>query len=289
MELKISLAGDLGSGKSTVSDIIVKETGAEYYSTGRICREVAARYGMNVVEMNTYMETHPEIDHEIDDGIAALSDVDKKMIIDSRMAWHFVRDTFKVYLTTDLKEAAHRIYNAGRATESFASEEETAEKIRARRRSEARRYMDLYGVNCKDLSNYSLVLDTTHANPREVADRILSAAEMWELDHAKKMCYICPDRLYFPADGEDLAYVHDLACLLDYSADIPQVEVTECDGDFYVTGGTASALAYVMNDETFVPCRLSVGERPHGDFIKISHSLSDLADAKVLAEHEEKE
>ncbi len=289
MELKISLAGDLGSGKSTVSDLIVKETGAEYYSTGRICREVAARYGMNVVEMNTYMETHKEIDHEIDQGIAALSDVDKKMIIDSRMAWHFVRDTFKVYLTTDLAEAAHRIYSACRATESFASEEETKEKIRARRTSEARRYKELYGVNCKDLRNYSLVLDTTHANPREVADRILSAAEMWQLDHEKKMCYLCPDRLYFPEDGADLAYVHDLACLLDYSADIPAVEVLECDGDFYVTSGVASALAYVMNDETFVPCRLTVGEKPAGKFVKISHSLSDLADARERKEHSEKE
>lgn len=274
MELKMSLAGDLGSGKSTVSDIIVKKTGAEYYSTGRICRDVAARYNMNVLEMNQYMETHPEIDKEIDDGIRALSDVDRRLIIDSRMAWHFVKDTFKIYLTTDIHEAARRIFRAGRSTESFASVEETEEKIRDRRKSEARRYMELYGVNCKDLSNYSLVLDTTYANPEEVADRILSAAEQWKLDHATKLCYICPDRLRFPADGADLAYVHDLACLLDYSEEIPPVSVTEHDGAFYVTDGVASALAYVMNDETFVPCRLSVGDKPNGDFVQLSHSFA---------------
>ncbi len=274
MELKISLAGDLGSGKSTVSDLIVKVTGAEYYSTGRICREVAARYNMNVLEMNQYMETHPEIDHEIDDGIRALSDEDRRLIIDSRMAWHFVRDSFKVYLTTDLNEAARRIFAAGRETERFASESETRDKIRERRKSEAKRYMELYGVNCKDLSNYSLVLDTTYASPQEVADRILSAAEEWERDHTKKLCYICPDRLHFPVYGADLAYVHDLACLLDYSEEIAPVFVTEHDGDFYVTDGVASALAYVMNDETFIPCRLSVGDKPDGDFVKLSRKLS---------------
>ena len=70
MQDKISLAGDLGSGKSTVSKILIEELGATYYSTGAIVRDIAEKRGMSVVELNTYMETHPEIDHEIDDGIA---------------------------------------------------------------------------------------------------------------------------------------------------------------------------------------------------------------------------
>ena len=72
MQDKISLAGDLGSGKSTVSDILIECLGAEYYSTGAIVRSIANKRGMTVTELNIYMETHPEIDHEIDDGIAAL-------------------------------------------------------------------------------------------------------------------------------------------------------------------------------------------------------------------------
>ena len=68
MKDKISLAGDLGSGKSTVSDVLISRLGAEYYSTGAIVRSIAASKGMTVTELNKYMETHPEIDHEIDDG-----------------------------------------------------------------------------------------------------------------------------------------------------------------------------------------------------------------------------
>ena len=94
---KISLAGDLGSGKSTVSDILISKLGAEYYSTGSIVRGVAEKMNMTVVELNKYMETHPEIDTMIDDGLRELSSDPRLLIIDSRMAWHFTEGTFKVY------------------------------------------------------------------------------------------------------------------------------------------------------------------------------------------------
>ena len=77
---KISLAGDLGSGKSTVSKILIERLGASYYSTGSIVRSIAEKRGMTVTELNVYMETHPEIDHEIDDGLVALADL--KVLVD---------------------------------------------------------------------------------------------------------------------------------------------------------------------------------------------------------------
>ena len=94
MGYKISLAGDLGSGKSTVSLILIDRLGLEYYGTGKICRRVAIEMGLDIADMNVYMETHPEVDKMIDDGLVALSDDPRNLIIDSRMAWHFTRDTF---------------------------------------------------------------------------------------------------------------------------------------------------------------------------------------------------
>ena len=69
MTEKISLAGDLGSGKSTVSDILISRLGAEYYSTGAIVRAIAEGRGMTVTELNKYMETHP--DAAVTDGADA--------------------------------------------------------------------------------------------------------------------------------------------------------------------------------------------------------------------------
>jgi len=190
MKDKISLAGDLGSGKSTVSKIIIDRLGAEYYSTGAIVRGVAEKHGMTVVELNKYMETHPEIDHEIDDGLVALSDVDKLLIIDSRMAWHFTRGTFKVYLSIDIETGAYRIMNANRDGEHRATLEETVKDTRDRRASEKKRYMEQYGVDIKDLSNYSLVVDTSYATPDEVAEVIIESLAAWREDKDIKLCFI---------------------------------------------------------------------------------------------------
>ena len=153
MTEKISLAGDLGSGKSTVSDILINRLGAEYYSTGAIVRSIAEKRGMTVTELNKYMETHPEIDHEIDDGIAALSEVDRFLIIDSRMAWHFTKGTFKVYLSCDIETSALRIMNANRRGEHSATLEETIATTRTRRESEKKRYLEQYGVHVLRIPN----------------------------------------------------------------------------------------------------------------------------------------
>ena len=183
------ISGPAGSGKSTVSDILIKTLGAEYYSTGAIVRSVAAKRGMTVVELNKYMETHPEIDHEIDDGLKELSDVDKLLIIDSRMAWHFTRGTFKVYLSADPETSALRIMSANRVGEHSATLEETIKETKARRESEKKRYMTQYGVDIKDLGNYSLILDTSHATPDEVAERLILSFEEWKNDKTKVSAY----------------------------------------------------------------------------------------------------
>lgn len=118
--MKISLAGDLGSGKSTVGRIIGEKCGLEFYSTGTIQRKIALERGMTTYELNRYMEDHPEIDDEIDNGLKELENSDKNLVIDSRLAWHFVPSSFAVYMTTMSEISARRIMNAKRDSEPFA-------------------------------------------------------------------------------------------------------------------------------------------------------------------------
>ena len=274
MGIKISLAGDLGSGKSTVSKILTERLNAEYYSTGAICRKVAAAHGMSVVEMNVYMETHPELDHEIDDGVRALSQSEENLIIDSRMAFHFVEGSFRVYMATELEESAKRILRDGRATEKFSSIEEAMEQIRARKASERRRYSDLYGVDCKDLRNYDLVVDTTYASPEEVASCIIDCLTDWKEDHSRRYAYICPRRFLYPDTLPDFPRAEKLSGLLDNGMeDIGKVSATECDGTFYLTGNVEVALACSLSDVALVPTHLTVGEKPKGDFVPMADSL----------------
>ena len=273
MKEKISLAGDLGSGKSTVSKILIEALGAEYYSTGAIVRGIAEKHGMSVVEFNKYMETHPEIDHEIDDGIAALSDVDKLLIIDSRMAWHFTRGTFKVYLSTDIETSALRIMGANRKGEHAASLEETVADTKARRESEKKRYFEQYGVNIKDLTNYDLVVDTTVATPEEVAKCIIDAFDAWILDKSSKKAYISTERIYLPDDAPDAEALAALSEKYELGEALPIPEIVECDGEFYLTSGLEAVIVKTFEMEPFIEVKLINGDKPDGDFVRMANSL----------------
>ena len=59
---RISLAGDLGSGKSTVGKLLSSMLGIEKFTVGTAQRELAEKMKMTPVELNRYMEDNPEID-----------------------------------------------------------------------------------------------------------------------------------------------------------------------------------------------------------------------------------
>ena len=270
---KISLAGDLGSGKSTVADILINRLGMKYYSTGAIVRSIAAQHGMSVVELNVYMETHPEIDHEIDNGLVELGKSDEPMIIDSRMAWHFTEGTFKVYLSTDVETSALRIMGANRQGEHAATLEQTVSDTKARRESEKKRYKAQYGVDIKDLSNYTLIVDTTVATPDQVADCIIAALEKWKSDPDYKAVYISGERLNYPddePDGEKIAYY---SSILEESDDIPEVKIFEEDGEFFVAEAPEAALAQAFSDAPFFRASLVKGSLDGKKYVKMKNSL----------------
>ena len=95
----ITIAGNLGSGKSTVCKILEEKHGFSTYSTGKIQRGYAETLGISTLEMNRLMNTDPKYDHIIDDEVVRISEEKQgeKIIFDSRMAWHFVKRSLKVF------------------------------------------------------------------------------------------------------------------------------------------------------------------------------------------------
>jgi predicted cytidylate kinase len=175
---KITLTGDLGSGKSAVSKILCTQTGYEYVSTGRIQRQLAAEMGLDTLEMNRRADTDPSIDQRIDGIFIELGKNPNGYVIDSRMAWFFLPDSFKVYLQTEVGVAVDRILaDPTRKSEEYANRSEAIEKILARKQSENARFLLKYGADCSNLLNFDLVIDTNKRNPEQVANLILSAAK----------------------------------------------------------------------------------------------------------------
>jgi cytidylate kinase len=178
LDTKITLTGDLGSGKSAVSKILCEKTGFEYVSTGRIQRQLAQEMGIDTLEMNRRADTDPSIDERIDSIFVALGKDPGGYIVDSRMAWFFLPKSFKVYLQTDVAIAALRIiHDPSRDSEQYTSQEEAAQKILERKASENARFFLKYGADCTNLDNFDLVIDTSNRTREEVAALILEALE----------------------------------------------------------------------------------------------------------------
>jgi cytidylate kinase len=174
-KLNITITGDLGSGKSSVAKVLCKLLNLNYFSTGVIQRQIAKEKGLNTLELNYFSENNLDIDKYIDDQVIKLNDEPDSFILDSRMAWHFIRKSFKIYLTVDPIVAAQRVI-ADNQREGEPVIEDAKEKslnLLERRAAEDKRFKAIYGVDCGDLSNYDLVLDTTYLSIEEVARLIV--------------------------------------------------------------------------------------------------------------------
>jgi cytidylate kinase len=178
----ITITGDLGSGKSSVTRILKEELGFEVISVGGVQRQLAKEYGLDTIGFNKYMESHPELglDEELDRRVAKLGRQQDNLIFDSRLAWHFVENSFKIYLSVDDEIAARRVFgDKNRMSETYSSLEEAKVRIRERRESEINRFKARYGIVLNDFSHYDLVIDTSFTPPAVVAGQILSAYKLY--------------------------------------------------------------------------------------------------------------
>ncbi len=179
--LKIAISGELGSGKSVLSSQLSENLGIEIISVGKIQRQLAEKYGMTTLEFNQYMETHPELDEECDAMVTKYGKSDTPLILDSRLAWHFVPQAFKIHLLVNSKVAAQRILNDKvRKNEAYTDVVEAEKNLIARKASETLRFKQQYGLDINDINNYDVVIDTTQITPKSVFQQVMQALEKWQ-------------------------------------------------------------------------------------------------------------
>lgn len=177
----ITLAGDLASGKGTVSALLSKELNYEIYKNGDYVRKLAKEKGLSITSYNEYLKDHPEIDREIEHSAAKYAENHQNLIVDARLGWYAIPDSFKVYMKVDIDVATKRAFEDKnrKETESFESFEEHKQDIIRRYKLENERFYELYGVRKDDMSNYDLVVDTSNITPEQAKDIIKSEYEKW--------------------------------------------------------------------------------------------------------------
>lgn len=244
--MKITISGDLGSGKTTVSKYLAEYLGYRYVSTGAIQRSIARELELTTLELNLLSEQQTEIDDRIDAYTRAVEQSEEDYVVDSRIAWHFIPSSLKVFLLADEGVAAQRIqHDASRAgVEDNESLPETLARVRERKESERRRFLHKYGIDYRLLSNYDLVIDASFCTPDEVAALILdtlagrSAVRYW----------ISPRRLY---PTQPLSAFDDLP---GDASEAPAPIITLClDHAFFVYEGHPQVSAALRAGRSVVP------------------------------------
>ncbi len=180
----ITICGGLGSGKSSTAKKVAEALGFQHFSSGDFFRQVGVELGLSVNEINKKAETDPEIDYRTDQKLRDMNDA-SKVVIDSRTAFHWIPESFKVYLDLPPEIAKDRVINSltenalRNQSEQVSSADEAYAKMTERLESEQKRYWDLYKINNKELSQFDLVVDTNKNNLEEVVSIILNEYKKW--------------------------------------------------------------------------------------------------------------
>jgi len=169
--MTITIAGKPGSGKTTVAKMLAASLGYRYYSAGQRMKELAVKRGISLNRLLEQAAIDPSIDKEVDDWQAQLGKKEKKFVLDSRLGFHFIPGSFKVFLDVDLDVSAERLYQGSHLGERTLKE--TREFIQRRIDTEILRFSKRYQVNPFDFSHFNLVLITSALPPERIVQEIL--------------------------------------------------------------------------------------------------------------------
>ncbi|HEY1261807.1 MAG TPA: cytidylate kinase family protein [Stellaceae bacterium] len=179
----VTVAGSPGSGKSSTARTLADLLGFRHFSSGDLFRQLAAERGESIEAMNISAEAQRDIDLEVDNLLKEKYRTEDRLVIDSRMAWHWMPQSFKVFLVLDPQTAAERIFahlrREGRLSEDAQSVEEVRRSIDRRSASEQKRYQTLYGVEMADPLNFDIVVNTKSNDLPTVTAMVRAAYDAW--------------------------------------------------------------------------------------------------------------
>ena len=171
----ITITGKPCSGKGTVAKELCSKFNFEYIGTGNMFREYAKQRGYdNILTFQEQDEQIKEIDRLIDNKIYEIGKtrLNEDIVIDSRLAWHFIPNSFKVFIDIDEQTAGERLLSSNRETEQATTVDEAIKKLNARWEVENTRYQELYMIDNLNFKNYDFVINSKDLTPSQVVDAV---------------------------------------------------------------------------------------------------------------------
>lgn len=181
----ITISGKPGSGKSSTADKVAEMLGYTRHSSGDLVRGVLKDKGLTLAAYNAEATHDHDLDALVDERLRQLRD-EHDIVVDSRLGFYWLPESFKVYLDLNLSVATARIYkdavsNSRRSSagEGVASLEAVATEVETRMEGERRRFKALYNVDPYNPSHFDLVIDTSRHSPQTVALTVFDTYKKW--------------------------------------------------------------------------------------------------------------
>jgi cytidylate kinase len=181
----ITISGKPGSGKSSTADKVAELLGYTRYSSGDFVRNLLAQKKLTLAEYNKRAMSDHSLDEEVDMMLRSLREKDD-IVVDSRLGFYWIPESFKVYLDLDMQVATVRIFKdtmtnnlRKQGGEGDSSLNEVVQQVSERMRSEQNRFKDVYGVDPYQTDRFDLVIDTSRHSPQTVALNIFDSYKRW--------------------------------------------------------------------------------------------------------------
>lgn len=181
----ITLGGLPGSGKSTVRKRLTEKLGYKSFYTGGYARELAEAHGITLEEFNEKVASDRRLDELIDAEQKRISEEEDEYVVDAHIGFHFIPNSFKVFLTVPIEVSAERIFKDSdshirqRSGDVMESYDEALFRTKKRIKNHQYRYKKHYGIDVYDPSQFDLVIDTSKYTPDQVTEEILSRYNQW--------------------------------------------------------------------------------------------------------------
>ena len=99
--MNISVGGQHGSGKTTVSRLLTERLNLKHCYTGKIMRDLALKRGISLVELQKQAKTDKTVDEEVDARQIEIGKNEDNYLIEGLLAYHFAPNSVKVFLKAD--------------------------------------------------------------------------------------------------------------------------------------------------------------------------------------------
>lgn len=183
--MRIAVSGPPGSGKTTVSALVAEKLGYELVLVGQVFRQLAEERKVGLEMFGSLAEEDETIDRELDARTLRLAESKEDVVLEGRLTASLIRREGVPALTVYV-DAAEEVRAARIAQREGKDPSEVLEEMRARERSERKRYRAYYGIDPSERSPYDLWLDSSDRTPEELAEAIVREARRRHDEEARQ-------------------------------------------------------------------------------------------------------